>query len=195
MSQRTLLLKSTGEYFHVYNRGVNRGQIFFSHQDYLRFMKLMKISLIKEQLSLHAYSLMPNHYHMILLQLAPGAMSGYIKRVCESYAEETNRRNGRTGHLFQGRYRIRAIDGMSALVYVSRYIHRNPVRAGLVSLAEEWEYSSCRAYYGDVGSGFLTTEPILRLAGGVEAYRNYVTHEPERNGEDMERYLIDRDLS
>jgi len=197
MSQRSLLLKSTGEYFHVYNRGVNRGQIFFSEHDYHRFMELMKKSLINEQLSIHAFSLMPNHYHMILLQLVPRAMSGYIKRICESYAKEINRMNGRSGHLFEARYKIRAIDGMSALVFVSRYIHRNPLRGGLVSLAEEWEYSSCRAYYyyGGVDCGFLTTEPILKIAGGADAYRRYVTRELDGSGEEMERYLIDREIS
>lgn len=195
MSRRTQLLQSSGEYFHVYNRGVNRAKIFFSDRDYCRFIELMKISLINEQLSLHAYSLMPNHYHMILLQHAPRAMSSYLKRVCELYAKEMNRRSGRTGHLFQGRYRIHPIDGPSTLVFVSRYVHRNPVLAGLVSLAEEWEYSSCRAYYGEVDSGFLSTEPILRLAGGSDAYRKYVTREFDGNGEELERYLIDRDFS
>ncbi len=91
MSQRSLHVQSAGKDFHVYNRGVMRGQIFFSDWDYCRFIELMKISLIREQLSVHAFSLMPNHYHTIPAQHFPRAMSGCLKRACETYAQEFNK--------------------------------------------------------------------------------------------------------
>ena len=150
----------------MYNRGVNRQSIFFERGDYLFFIDLIQKWLRPDDLLLHTFTLMPNHFHFVFQQQAPHAMSCFPKRVTERFARWINRHSRRVGHLFQGRYKLKLVDDRGYLVQLSRYIHQNPVVAGLASAAEEWEFGSGEDFVGRSRFDFLTTEALLELAGG-----------------------------
>ena len=192
--KRTILLQSSGEFFHIYNRGVNRERLFCSDHDYQFFLDLLKSALDPSQLALHVYSLMPNHFHLILLQIKPRALSTYLKEVEEKFAKAINKLRNRSGHLFQGRYEMIHVDKTSYLLSLSRYIHLNPVHAHLAEEAEDWRYGSAWAYHNGDGSGFLSTDVILSQAGGSSAYWKYLHSDLPLYGEELFKYLIDREL-
>lgn len=195
MTQRSLYLQSSEEYFHVYNRGVNRERIFYTGADYECFLRLMSEAFDPALLSLDAFTLMPNHFHLILKQHIPRALSKFMKSVCERYATYLNFRTRRKGHLFQGRYKMKNFDEKKHLLYLSRYVHLNPVHANLVKLPEEWPYSSCRDYIRGNKTEILTTNVVLSQAGGKKAYSQYLREMNFRLNDEMEDFVIDRELA
>ena len=96
---------------------------------------------------LHGYVLMTNHYHLILETNKPN-LHQIMHYLNGSYTTYFNRINGRSGHLFQGRYKAIVMDVDNYLLGLSRYLHLNPVRAGMVKRPEEYEYSSYRSFIG-----------------------------------------------
>src|SRR4030042_6548882 len=139
---RTELLSSPGIFLHAYNRGVDRGPIFFRQSDYEQFITRMAEFLRRSEVMLLAYTLIPNHFHMLVQQLVPYGISRYLKEVCEGYAKYINRYRKRSGHLFQGRYKANDARDPQGLLHLSHYIHYNPVSAGLVAEPAGWKYSS-----------------------------------------------------
>ncbi|WP_287706938.1 MULTISPECIES: transposase [unclassified Microcystis] len=135
-----------GQYYHIYNRGNNRQDIFFERENYLFFLRLVRKYLL-ETLDVIAYCLMPNHYHL-LIQLKKAELSAAMQAFSLSYTKAINRRYGRVGSLFQGRFQAILVNDTEYLLNLSRYIHCNPVKAGLVSQPQEWEFSSFREYVG-----------------------------------------------
>ena len=138
-------------------RGVNRQRIFEDDQDYRRFLQ----TLVKYRnicgYEVLAYCLMPNHIH-ILFREGREPLSVAFQRIGASYVYWYNGKYGRSGHLFQDRYKSEAVDDETYLLTVSRYIHRNPVKAGLCRSPGEYRYSSYREYIEDNGiadRGFL----------------------------------------
>jgi len=105
---------------------------------------------------------MPNHFHLIIQQLETEAISKYIGRVCKSYARAINKRFDRTGHLFEGKYKMKPIEEVSYLLHLSRYIHLNPVRANLVEKGDLWMYSSYRGFLNP-GCASVTIHPRIVL--------------------------------
>jgi REP element-mobilizing transposase RayT len=194
MSRKTELLLSSGACFHVYNRGVNREPIFFGTWGYEYFMRKLAKSLEGAKVSLMAYTLMPNHFHLILRQERPYEMARFMKALCEPYAKAVNAFLSRKGHLFESSYRPILVDDLQYLLHLSWYVHLNPVRARLVSDPLEWTYSSCREYCGMEKSGFLKTGDVLAAFGtNPEAeYRKYLKTRGDLEQEWVERYTFRR---
>lgn len=192
---RSDLLKSTGEFFHVYNRGVDRQLIFRGRDDYLVFMDLIHKWLGPEALLMHTLTLMPNHFHFILQQLVPYAMSEFQKRISQGLAQWVNRHGRRVGHLFQGRYKLKLVDDRSYLAQLSKYIHQNPVAAGLVRNAEDWEFSSVRDFLGKREHNFLTTRTLIEMTGGQAKFKEFLKSNVLVGREGIERFLIERPLA
>jgi REP element-mobilizing transposase RayT len=151
-----------GEYYHVYNRGHNRNRVFFENANYGFFLsrlrryhlgegaqtsEVFKTSEVYQSASFTAYCLMPNHYHFIA-QPHDDAFSHHMQLLTISYTKAINERYQRVGALFQGAFRAKRIDRPEYLLHLSRYIHLNPVRAGLVKRPEDWVYSSYLDYVG-----------------------------------------------
>jgi len=172
MPTKTQLLQSTGEFFHAFNRGVNRERIFFRDEDYGLFLRLVPEALNGIGISILSYCLMPNHFHFELQQNEPYGMAHFFKRLCDRYAKTVNVIHGRVGHLFQGDYTPKLVSKTESLPWLSRYIDRNPVVAGLVKNSTEWEHSSARELCGLRKPTFVDTSLILGLAGGVTGYRS-----------------------
>ena len=190
MSSKTPFLRSSGLCFHVYNHSVSQTPLFFQQQNYTYFLKRMADYLDPAALTLIAYTLMPNHYHMILRQEKPYAIAQFIKGVCDGYAKAINVWARRKGHLFSGRYKINHVDTTDYLLDLSGYIHLNPVRGELVRFPNEWAFSSCREYCGLRKSDFLVTRPVLQLLSGGERYIDFLNSYGTAGRERIRRYLV-----
>lgn len=141
-------------FYHVYNRGNDRERIFGDKSDYHAFLQKMKSLAVRYSIAVPIYTLMPNHYHLIVLQNPGGNLSKMMGALATSAAKRYNLKYGHIGHLFQGPFRYKPI-GDDALWYVGCYIHLNPVRARLVKRPEEWPYSNFAEIAEAEVEGFL----------------------------------------
>jgi putative transposase len=158
MPQRRTPLQ-TGNFYHVYNRGNNRSSIFFERENYVYFLRLVREHLITNAVDIVAYCLMPNHYHF-LVYLRDETLSDAMKSLSLSYTKAINKRFNRSGVLFQGRFQSIHVPQTNYLVNLARYIHLNPVKAGLVQQPGEWEFCSYLEYAGLRGGTLPKTEYI-----------------------------------
>jgi REP element-mobilizing transposase RayT len=162
------------EYYHVLNRGNGKSRIFFSDENYQFFLRRMKKYLDVYKPVLVAYCLMPNHFHLLLGETVDGAIARFIHALQTSYSKALNKSMGKTGHLFQDTYKKIPIYTKPQLLQLSRYIHLNPVRAGLIENPEEWEYSSYKDYIGIRNGNIPKQDLILSHFEKPETYRDYV---------------------
>jgi putative transposase len=117
----------------------------------------------------HAYCLLTNHYHL-LLHTPHGALSSAMQRCASRFTLATNRRHGRDGPIFRGRFKSVLVEDDSQLTHLTRYIHRNPVEARLVTRPEARPWSSAGAYVGTaVAPEWLYTASVLAMFGGSTA--------------------------
>jgi REP element-mobilizing transposase RayT len=130
-----------------------------------------------EALEVHAvvvaYCLMPNHFHL-LVQPLDDQLSRRMQRLSISYTKAINKRHGRSGALYQGQFQAAHVDRDEYLLYLSRYIHLNPVEAGLVRRPEDWEFSSYREYVGLRQGTLPTPQVVLSQFSSPSAYREFV---------------------
>lgn len=178
-------------YYHVYNRGVEKRNIFLDEQDYRVFLSYLKsyLSPMDEfekvapsrklknyfgMVDLLCYCLMPNHYHLLIRQHAPTAITEFIRSVSTKYAMYFNKKYQRSGHLFQGIYRAVVIESEAQLIHLSRYIHRNPDPTGLnpVGLLD-YRYSSLPNYLGKIRQSWVKNREILCLFSANDAGNSY----------------------
>ncbi len=167
-----------GGLYHVITRGNNRRQIFNSPADYEKFLLLLAVQKTKLPFFLYAYCLMTNHVHLLLERQA-SSVGRIMHRVLTGYAQYYNRRYRHVGHLLQGRHKAILCQSERYLSELVRYIHLNPVRAGMVTVPEGYEYSSHRAYLGVEPAGIVDVDPVLRHFGARKElarvnYRNFV---------------------
>ncbi|KGX86658.1 REP-associated tyrosine transposase [Pontibacillus marinus] len=139
--------KSRSGIYHVIVRGANRQEIFHKEEDRLRFLETLKRYKIENDIEVLAWCLMDNHVHLLLKE-KDKTISDLMKRLGISYASYYNWIYGTNGHLFQDRFKSENVETNGYLATVVRYIHMNPVKAGLVRGPEEYVWSSCSNYYG-----------------------------------------------
>lgn len=131
-----------GSYYHVYNRGCNRGNIFRSKENYKFLLRRVREYLDEFQVTVVAYCLMPNHYHFLLRQNSEVPISTFVQAVFNSYSKAFNKMFKRSGTLFESPFKSIHVVDKNYLVHLCRYIHRNPLQAKLVDDLEEWEFSN-----------------------------------------------------
>jgi REP element-mobilizing transposase RayT len=179
-------------YYHIYNRGVNRGDIFFSPDNYIYFLRLLKKNLGRYAISIVAYCLLHNHYHFLLKPERDNSLPLFIKSLFGSYSQAVNKQQGRQGPLFQGRYRAIWVDEEKYLVHLARYIHLNPVTAGLVVTPQAWPYSNYLDVIGQRAGTLKDTTLVPDRFPTGDAYRqfveNYLCHGQTIAG--LEKYLL-----
>ncbi len=163
--RRTTFL--AGEFFHLYNRGIDRGAIFFSDDNYRYFMRLLMEKAERHAVEVVAFCLMPNHYHVLIRPGVDNTVSPFINSLLGSYVQGLNAARHRVGPLFQGRYKSVHVDRDEYLAHLARYIHLNPVAAGLASRPGDWPYSK----YASVSEDGVLIGGILPDA---DAYRRFV---------------------
>lgn len=146
-----------GALYHVTDRGNHKQDIFLDDDDRLTFFDMLRYTIRKYPFSIHSFTLMTNHYHMMIqTQNVPiGQIMGYVN---SWYAKNFNEKYHQTGHLFQGRFKSRLITSDVYCLNVFRYIHRNPLKAGIVSSLEDYKWSSYRTYAGLDNLDFITTD-------------------------------------
>jgi len=171
---RPLRIEYEGAYYHVTSRGNERKKIFYANSDYDKFKTYLKDAQDKYGYLLHCYVLMSNHYHL-LIETPNANMSKVMHFINGSYTNYINRRRGRSGHLFQGRYKAILVERDRYLLELSRYIHLNPVRAGLVKRPKDYPYSSYRGFIRVEGRNFVSCDLIWEMISREkgEASRKY----------------------
>ncbi len=136
---------ATGGYvYHVLNRAVGRGTIFETVQDYAAFAKVLEEAREWVNMPVLAFCLMPNHWHLVLQPIADGDLSEYMRWLTNTHTRRWHLAHGTvgTGPLYQGRFKSFPIEEDDHFTTVCRYVERNALRANLVSLAQEWRWSS-----------------------------------------------------
>jgi len=139
---------SEGEYYHIYNRGVEKRKIFLTQEDYNRFKRLLYIAngtecfvfrdienkALKDidrgrpLVAIAAWVFMPNHFHILVKQIVNGGTAAFMEKLCTGYSSYFNKRHDRVGPLFQGRYKSQHVEEDTHLKYLFAYIHLNPIK-------------------------------------------------------------------
>ena len=176
---RSLRIEYPGAFYHVMHRGNSGFNIFRSISDRNKFLEYLTKSVERYELKIHTYCLMTNHYHLIIETPQPN-LSQAIKWINVSYATYFNRKQKRSGHLFQGRFKSIIIEADEYLKTLSQYIHFNPKRENMVAHLKDYKWSSYRAFSGyEKAPEWLETTFLLKQFGGkkknaTKKYRSFV---------------------
>lgn len=144
---RPLRIEFAGAVYHLTGRGNEKKPVFLDDEDRKIFLDLLDEVNKRYCWACHAYCLMDNHYHLLVETLKETLSIG-MRQLNGVYTQAFNRRHGRVGHLFQGRFKAILIEKENHLLEACRYVALNPVRAGLVELPEQWKWSSYRLTAG-----------------------------------------------
>ncbi len=192
-----------GEYYHIYNRGTDKREVFLDYSDYFRFIALLYICNNTERVDLFekpslekifeiprkkilinigVYCLMPNHFHLLIKEKVNNGISMFMKKLCTAYAMYFNKKNERSGNLFQGRFKAELADTDRYLNYLFAYIHLNPVKL----IEPEWKEKGIKNLVHAKGfldnyqwssyafhTGKKTEDPILNVKEFPEYFENF----------------------
>jgi putative transposase len=182
-----------GQYYHIYNRGAGKGKIFFNNGIYQYLLRLVKEYYQKHGAMIIAYCLMPNHYHFLLRQESDAPLSKFMQVLFNSYVQALNLQQRRTGTLFEGHFKHKCVDKWEYLIVLCRYIHRNPVRAGLVKKPDDWAYSNFREWIGLRDSALVDKAFVHDHFSSPEEYVNFVNDgaDEKKSYEKIAKYMFD----
>lgn len=198
------VILATGEIYHVFNRGVERRNIFTCEReyrhvidliDYYRFsevpMRFSQYQLLSKadrltvysglkrkglaRVEIIAYCLMPNHFHFILRQVVDGGISDFISNVCNSHSRYFNIKHTRVGPLFQGPFKAVRVETEEQLTHLSRYVHLNPVTAFIINERSLDGYQwSSLPEYLSGKERVVSPDPIMSIFKVIEKYREFI---------------------
>lgn len=183
---------TTEQIYHVINRSIAKYEIFNDEQDYLRIMEIidlyqftdfvykysnyLRLSTLNQTIltdnikksslvlvEIIAYCIMPTHIHLVFKQVEDNGISKYMARLLNSYSRYFNIRHQRKGPLWEGRFKNVLVTTDEQLIHLTRYIHLNPVSAGLVLKPEEWMYSSYLEYIEKIPNRLCNTDKIIEI--------------------------------
>jgi putative transposase len=176
---RTPRKKAESGIYHIMVRGTNKQVIFHDDEDRIQFLRTLKKYKNESGFQVLGWCLMNNHAH-ILLKEGKDSISNAMKRIGISYVWYYNMKYKTIGHLFQDRYKSEIVNSESYLLTVIRYIHQNPLKAGMVKRCSEWKWSSCSGYYGSriYPASLLDSDLILSLFSddrteSIARFRNF----------------------
>lgn len=176
--------------YHVFTKSIAGFKVFLTKSDYLRMIELIdyyrfnpllkfseyKRAKEKDKLDplrvekgsppiadLIAYCLMPTHIHLVLEERAPSGITEYMRRILDSYTRYFNRKIGRKGPLWESRFKKVLVTTDEQLLHLTRYVHLNPVSAGIVEKPEQWEFSSYKEYLGLSSTPICSKEKYLTI--------------------------------
>jgi putative transposase len=175
---RPLRIQYSDAWYHVLNRGRRGEDIFQDDTDLQAFITVLREASVLWNVKIAAYCLMANHYHL-LLQTPDANLSRCMRHIDGVYTQRYNRRHAVDGPVFRGRYRSILVDGEAYLIDLVRYIHFNPVKAGLVRHPSDYRWSSFQGYCSEDRSwDWLDQSTILRKLGVTSSERLNVTNHP-----------------
>ena len=173
---------------------INHQNIFLEEDDFDEYLYRLKRISSKYYLEIYAYCLMGNHVHLLIKEGIED-ISVSLKRLSVGYVQWYNKKYRRSGHLFQDRFLNEPVEDDVYLLTVSRYIHMNPVKAGIVERAEDWKWSSCKAYLSiERSDRVLKREQILEYfcTNQDNAINRYQEYMKEKNEDKCMEYKIAR---
>ncbi len=181
-----------GAVYHVIARGNEKKPIFRNSEDRPRYLARLGECAARFGVSVYAYCLMTNHVHLAV-ETGSAPLSRVMLALHGWYSQDFNRRHERVGHLFQGRYSAFLVQAERYLLTLVRYIHLNPVRARLVTRAQDFDWSSDRAYRGKPAPPWLVTDVALAGLGhtrgaAMRAYASLMSGGEAVNYEELETY-------
>ncbi len=181
---RPLRIEYPGAWYHVMNRGRRAEKIFHDRHDYQVFVELLEESWEMWNIRVAAYCLMTNHYH-ILVQTPDANISRSMRHINGVYTQRFNKRHRCDGQLFRGRYKSILVSGDSYLLQLVRYIHRNPVKAGITSKPDDYPWSSHKGYLSVakkwkwLHKKFIFSMLTKNRKDSVKEYRRFVAIESD----------------
>lgn len=182
------------EYYHIFNRGFEKNKIFKDEQDFKIFLYYLFIYLAKPEtiaktypllsprlqtrnlnhdLELLSFCLMDNHFHFLLKQTSKNGISKFMQQLTNAYTKYFNGKYQRTGNLLQGRFKAVRISSDELLIHISRYIHLNPVVAGIAKTPEEYRWSSYKEYASGIFSDIVRGKTLLAYFKSAKEYKNF----------------------
>jgi len=188
---RPLRITYPGAFYHVTSRGNEQKDLFKSQRDREKFLEYLESATERYGAVFHAYCLLSNHYHL-LIETPEGNLSQIMRHINGAYTTYFNVKRKRAGHLFQGRFRAILVEADEYATVLSRYIHLNPVRAGMVARPEDYRWSSYRSYIGQKTEiEWLKIDYILGYFGnrGKDAGKKYRTFVEELIGQEYDNPL------
>jgi REP element-mobilizing transposase RayT len=173
MARRRRLF-APGLLYHVIVRGNQRQNTFLADEDYQAYLRRLGRYRDKYSYSVHAYCLMPNHVHL-LIETSEHPLAKFMQGLQQSYTQYFNLKYHKTGHVFQGRYKAIICDKDEYLLELLRYVHLNPVRAGMLKSADGYRYSGHQAYLQSKRTEIIDPQKVLAILGGPKAYRRFIS--------------------
>lgn len=193
MPNRKLAFKEGG-FYHIFSRGNRREKIFFTEEDYQRFLTKVEEYRKKYSIKISAYCLLPNHFHLLLKQDSNIPVSKFVGTLLNSYARYAGvKYDLPIGHVFQGRFGAKLVESENDLLQVSRYIHLNPIKEKVLEMdftyrknraihdrdlfqkIRSFPWSSYSSYiFKNGGPVTVSTKPILNVERTIQNYRKFV---------------------
>ncbi len=176
-----------GNFYHIYNRGNNKEKIYLDDQDYRAFlfrlgltlgfenkelnhsifnMPYSRIRIIgseKNKIKIHAFTLMPNHFHLLIEQNSDYTISKFIHKIITSYSKYYNKKYNRVGHVFQDQFKAVCMESNPQIMWTSAYIHMNAVKDGLIKKPENYKWSSYNFYKTGENLAILESNFLINL--------------------------------
>jgi len=159
-----------GGYFHIYNRGNRKQNIFIEEKDYLNYLKRLRDYKDKYNIAVICYCLMPNHFHLLIRQDSDLPIYRFMHALHTSYSMYFNKKYNKVGHMFQNRFKQKEISKDEYFSKVTSYIHFNPAKDGLVDRIEDYQWSSYPDYIG-IREGTLCDKNVIFSDITPEEYR------------------------
>jgi len=196
----------TGEYYHVFNRGVDRSTVFRNSHDYqfflsalefyhyrespMRFSMFRRLNIVTasvarsrleksgNNVSVLAYAFMPNHFHLLVRQDIENGIHQFLFKALNSFAKYLNTKHRRVGPVFQGNFQAVHIDTDEQLLHVSRYIHLNPVVANIATMQSlaTYPWTSYPTYISS-SQGWINISEIIGIIGSIASYQSFIAEQ------------------
>jgi REP element-mobilizing transposase RayT len=173
MPHRDIVFTQYG-YYHLYNRGARRQNIFRERDNYLFVLQQMRRYSRELHVSIIAYCLMPNHYHVLARQDGDAPAGLLPQRVFNSYTKAYNKRYNLSGTLFEGRFQALAVTTDVHLAHLCRYIHANPVKHGFTKHPDDWEFTNYAEWVGTRAGTLVDHLFVADHFPTVDAYRAFL---------------------
>ncbi|GAB4480897.1 MAG: hypothetical protein OHK0031_02390 [Anaerolineales bacterium] len=192
MARRNVHFHPNG-YYHIYNRGAHRLDIFRNDADFVFLLKLIRKQMQVFDISVIAYCLMSNHYHFLLRQNGDMMISAFMQAVFNIYSKAFNTKYQHTGTIFEGPYKAIAVDSTPYVLHLCRYIHRNPVDAAIVVRPEQWHYSNYAEFVGLRNGSLVDRDFVAENFGAPGAYQSFVMDSApsEKTQKELRHFLFE----
>jgi len=174
--------------YHIYSRSCNRQSIFKQKDDFRYFISLLQDYCQRFEVSLYHWVIMSNHYHLVIELNTPEIISKMMAGLHKTYSNYHHKVYGTVGFLWQGRFKLQPIQKELYLIACGRYVERNPVRAGMVKVAYDYEYSSAKYYCLGIPDNLTKTDPYFTDLGNdaktrQQRYRGFLQNYDEQREE------------